>query len=58
MATFAKGAAVKLRGVIPEGTVEALRMLEDGTIQCLFQWVDANGSTHQRWMDEDELEAA
>lgn len=58
MATFAKGAAVKLRVVVPEGTVEALRMLEDGTVQCLFRWTDADGNLQQRWMDEAALEAA
>lgn len=58
MATFAKGAAVKLRVVVPEGTVEALRMLEDGTVQCLFRWTDADGHLQQRWMDEAALEAA
>lgn len=58
MAMFTKGAAVKLRVVVPEGTVEALRMLEDGTIQCLLQWTDANGDRQQRWIDEAALEAA
>ena len=58
MATFAKGAAVKLRVVVPEGTVEALRMLEDGTVQCLFHWTDEDGNAQQRWMDEAALEAA
>jgi len=58
MATkFAKNQVVKLAAVIPEGSVEALRMDEDGNIQYLISWVDASGSNQQRWFDEDQLVA-
>jgi uncharacterized protein YodC (DUF2158 family) len=59
MATmFKKGEVVKLKAVIPQGEVQALRMLEDGTVQCLLNWVDADGVEQNRWFNEDELVAA
>lgn len=59
MATlFKRGDMVKLVVQTPTGPVQALRMLEDGTVQCLVEWVDADGVTHQRWFDEAELSAA
>ena len=56
MATaFKKGDAVKLKAEVPQGTVDALRMLEDGTVQCLLVWTNAAGEAHNRWFDEDQL---
>lgn len=58
MATmFKKGERVKLRAVTPEGEVQSLRMLEDGTVQCLLSWVDADGGEQSRWFDETDLTA-
>lgn len=58
MATmFKKGELVKLKAVIPQGDVQALRMLEDGTVQCLLSWVDAEGAEQNRWFNEDDLVA-
>lgn len=56
--TFKKGDAVKLAVEIPSGPVQALRMDEDGNVQYLVEWTDANGETHQRWFDEAALVAA
>lgn len=59
MATkFKKGDAVKLVTVVPGGDVQAFRMLDDGTVQCLISWTDVNGNTQERWFNEDELTAA
>lgn len=56
MATaFKKGDVVKLKTVVPQGPVQALRMLEDGTVQCLIGWTDADGNEQERWFDEDVL---
>lgn len=56
--TFKKGDIVKLSVVVvPEGPVQAMRMDEDGTIQCLVEWTDADGNTQQRWFDEADLVA-
>jgi uncharacterized protein YodC (DUF2158 family) len=56
MATkFKKGDEVKVRAVIPEGPVLALRMDEDGVVYCLIEWVDVDGRAQQRWFAEDEL---
>jgi len=56
MATqFKKGDTVKVRTVVPEGPVQALRMDEDGTIHYLIEWVDVQGKSQQRWFEEDEL---
>jgi hypothetical protein len=59
MATaFQKDQIVKLTAVVPQGPVQALRMLEDGTIQYLVSWADADGQEHSRWFDEGQLTAA
>lgn len=59
MATkFKQGQTVMLVVDTPKGKVIALRMLEDGTVQCLMEWADADGNTHQRWFDEDSLTGA
>jgi len=56
MATmFKKGEVVKVRTVVPQGPVKALRMDEDGNVYCLIEWVDADGSTQERWIDETLL---
>ena len=59
MATqFKKGDVVKLKTVVPQGPVQALRMLEDRTVQCLIAWTDAEGNAQERWFDEDALTGA
>lgn len=59
MATaFKKGQAVRVRAVIPEGPVQALRMDEEGTVYYLIQWTDADGVTQERWFAEDMLVGA
>ncbi len=56
MATqFKKGDVVQLKTVAPQGPVQALRMLEDGTVQCLVAWTDADGNAQELWFDEDAL---
>ena len=55
MATkFKKGEVVKLNTVVPQGEVKALRMLEDGTVQCLMVW-NQDGVEQERWFNEDLL---
>jgi hypothetical protein len=58
MAAFKKGDTVKTKGVIPEGPVEAMRMDDDGVVQYLISWTDADEVTQSRWFDEDQLTAA
>ena len=58
MATFKKGDVVKLAGVVPQGPVIALRMDENGIVQYLVEWQDAEGVAQQRWFDEDQLTGA
>jgi hypothetical protein len=59
MATkFAKGQAVKLIAVVPEGPVQALRMDEDGNFFYMIEWTDADGNVTQRWFEEAQLEQA
>ena len=56
MATqFKKGDVVKVRAVVPEGPVQALRMDEDGVVSYLIEWTDAEGLVQQRWFEEDTL---
>jgi len=55
---FKKGDAVKVKGIIPQGPVLAMRMDEDGNIFCLIEWIDEHGATVQRWFAESQLVAA
>lgn len=56
--TFVKNQNVRVKAVIPEGPVIALRMNEDGQFFYLVQWTDANGAVQSRWFKEEDLEAA
>ena len=59
MATeFKKGQVVRVRAVIPEGPVQALRMDEDGNVYYLIQWTDVDGVAQERWFAEDVLVGA
>lgn len=57
MAAFTKGQVVKVNALIPSGPIQKMRMDEDGVISYLIQWTDANGLTHERWFEENELVA-
>jgi hypothetical protein len=52
---FKKGDLVKVKSVVPQGPVVAMRMTEDGVIYYLVEWVDADGASQQRWFTEDQL---
>jgi uncharacterized protein YodC (DUF2158 family) len=57
MATqFTKNQTVRVKTVVPQGAVEALRMDEDGVVYCRLTWTDVNGNSHTRWFAESELE--
>jgi len=53
-----KGDIVRVKAVVPEGPVVALRMTEDGGIYYLIEWTDTDGVTQQRWFAEDQLMGA
>jgi hypothetical protein len=55
--TYTKNQTVRVKAVVPEGPVAALRMNEDGEFFYLVQWTDANGKSQRRWFKEEELEA-
>lgn len=57
-AAFKKGDVVKLTVAVPQGPVIGLRMTEDGVVECLVEWTDANGEVQQRWFDEAQLTGA
>jgi hypothetical protein len=54
-ANFKPGAQVKLNKVLPQGEVKQLDVNQDGDIQYLVEYTDADGNAHQRWFKEDEL---
>lgn len=56
--TFKKNDNVKLVATVPQGPVEALRMNENGDVQYLVSWTDAEGVQQSRWFDEAQLTAA
>jgi hypothetical protein len=55
--TYTKNQNVRVKAVVPEGPVAALRMNEDGEFFYLIQWTDANGKSQRRWFKEEDLEA-
>jgi hypothetical protein len=55
--TYTKNQNVRVKAVVPEGPVTALRMNEDGEFFYLVQWTDADGKSQRRWFKEEELEA-
>ena len=58
MATqFSKNQMVRVKTVVPQGTVEALRMDEDGVVYCRLTWTDVNGVSQTRWFAESSLQA-
>jgi hypothetical protein len=58
MATkFTKNQEVKIKAVIPQGPVIALRMTEDGVFFYLVQWTDIDGVSQKRWFEESKLAA-
>ena len=59
MATqFTKNQAVRVKTVVPQGNVQALRMDADGVVYCLLTWTDIDGNSQTRWFAESDLEAA
>ena len=58
MATqFTKNQEVRVKTVVPQGNVQALRMDEDGVVYCLLTWTDIDGKSQTRWFAETDLEA-
>ena len=56
MATkFVKGQTVKLNVVVPTGSIDKLRMTEDGLIEYLITWTDSNNVSQERWFEESQL---
>jgi hypothetical protein len=55
MATYKKGDVVTVNAVIPSGPVQSIRMDDEGTVQYLISWTDADGNNQTRWIDEDNL---
>ena len=56
---FKKGDRVKVAvAVVPEGSILAMRMTEEGVVECLVEWTDAEGHAQQRWFQQDNLTAA
>lgn len=53
---FKKGEIVKVKAVVPEGPVIALRMSEDGVVSYLIEWDDGTAK-QQRWFEQDQLVA-
>lgn len=59
MATkFVKGQTVKLNIVVPTGSIDKLRMTEDGMIEYLIAWTDSNNISQERWFEESQLTGA
>lgn len=55
--TYTKNQNVRVKAVLPEGPVIALRMTEDGEFFYLVRWTDINGKDQRRWFKEEDLEA-
>ena len=55
---FKRGDVVALTAVVPTGPVQSIRMDEEGNVQYLVEWTDADGEIQQRWFDEEQLTGA
>ena len=55
--TFIKNQTVRVKAVIPEGPITALRMDENGNFFYLISWTNEKGILQTRWFKEEELEA-
>jgi sugar lactone lactonase YvrE len=55
---YKKGDVVRLKVVIPQGPIGAMRMDEDGTIWCMLEWTGDDGQVHSRWFKADDVEPA
>ena len=56
MATkFVKDQQVKVKAVVPQGPVSALRMDEDGNFFYRIEWTDEQGRAQSRWFAEGDL---
>jgi hypothetical protein len=56
--TFTKNQNVRVKAVVPQGPIQALRMDEDGNFFYLISWTDIKGTVQTHWFKEEELEAA
>jgi uncharacterized protein YodC (DUF2158 family) len=54
-ASFKVGQEVKVVSPVPQGLVSALNVSQEGEIQYLISWVNADGEVHERWFAEDDL---
>lgn len=55
---FRKDDVVRLKAIVPQGPVLKVRMTEEGDVEYLIEYRDANDETQQRWFKEDALESA
>lgn len=55
---YKKGDVVRLKGVVPQGPIGAMRMDEDGTVWCMLEWTGDDGQVHSRWFKADDVEPA
>lgn len=54
-ANFKPGTQVKLNIAQPQGEVQQLSVSQEGDIQYLVEFTDADGVVQQRWFTEAEL---
>jgi uncharacterized protein YodC (DUF2158 family) len=56
-ASFKVAQNVKLVATVPTGEVKQLSVDQEGNIQYLVEWTNADGTVHQTWFKEDSLVA-
>ena len=54
-ASFKVGQEVKLNIPSPQGAIKSLSVSQEGDIQYLVSWTDANDVSQERWFSEDDL---
>ena len=54
-ASYKVGQEVKVNIPVPQGLVSTLSVSQEGDIQYLVSWTDANDVSQERWFSEDDL---
>lgn len=53
---FKKGDNVEVRITTPKGSIESIRMDDEGVVWYLISWIDSDNQSQHRWFPEEQLQ--